>query len=73
MLNLSDKMYVKKHVTDIVPHNNPYFDDMTLENNSLSGDGHVHEDVKVDVVVSHVDVVNNNNKISQEIVTRNKA
>lgn len=58
VLSLRYKLYFRKHVLDIVPHNIPYFDVMTLDNNYVSDDDHVHEDVKVDIVVSHVKVVN---------------
>lgn len=34
---------------------------MTSENNFVSDDDHVHEDVEVDIVVAHVRVVNNHN------------
>lgn len=37
-------------------------DDVTLENNYVSNDDYVHEYVKVDIVIAHVDVVNNNKK-----------
>lgn len=35
---------------------------MTPENNFVSDDEHVHEDVEVDTIVAHVGVVNNNNE-----------
>lgn len=73
MLNLKYKLYVRKHVLDIAPQNISHFDDTTPENNSVIDDDHVHGEVEVDFVASHVETVNNNNKKSHEIVTRNKA
>lgn len=34
-------------------------DDVTHENNFISDDNHVHEDVEVDIIVANVGVVNN--------------
>ena len=33
LLNFSEKLYIRKHALDIVPHNITYFDDVTPENN----------------------------------------
>lgn len=55
-----------------IPHNIPYFDDVTLENNYSSDDDHVHEDVEVDFVAAHVEDVNKNSKKSHKIVTIKK-
>lgn len=56
VLNLRYKLYVLKHGIDIVPHNIPYFNDVTLETNSLINDDHVHEEVEAKFMVSHVKV-----------------
>lgn len=37
-------------------------DDMTPENNSISDDDCLHEDIEVDIVVSHVGFVNKHNE-----------
>lgn len=73
VLNLRYKLYDRKHVLDIVPHNIPYFDDVTYGNNSMSDDDHVHEYVDVVIIIDHGEVVNNNNNKSHGIVTRKKA
>lgn len=73
MLNLKYKKCVRRHVIDIIPYNIPHFDHVTPENNYVSIDECVHKDVEVDIVVANIEVVNNNNKKSHEIVTRKNA
>ncbi|CAI8609311.1 unnamed protein product [Vicia faba] len=79
LLNFSYKLYVRKHVPNIAPHNIPHFNksdlvvggnsqihkennDVIPENNFVSNEYHVHEDVEVDTIVAQDGVVNNNNK-----------
>lgn len=57
VLNLRYKLYVRKHVLYIISHNIPHFDDVTHESNSVSGDDHAHKVIEVDIVVYHVEVV----------------